>query len=67
MVYDGYILVGGLEHVFYDVPMKFGNGIFIPTDDSSYFSEGLKQDNRGTGERFWRPAQDITMARNFHL
>jgi hypothetical protein len=42
MVYDGYILVGGVEHVFYDVPIIFGNGIFIPTYDSSYISEGLK-------------------------
>ena len=32
------ILVGGLEHEFYDFP-SIGN-VIIPTDDSSHFSEG---------------------------
>jgi hypothetical protein len=32
-------LVGGLEHDFYDFP--YIGSAFIPTDESSYFSEGL--------------------------
>ena len=34
------ILVGGLEHEFYDFPIILGN-VIIPTDEPHHFSEGL--------------------------